>query len=124
VPNHFSETLLILLLTSIFLGLLVELSRFDHRAVSPTAPRRGPRPLRPRTPDDCQHCREAASTPPAVVARSVVPYTQRKSGRGRKKTIDTRGYACPHRDCEYCEITDSAVHALVGYGHHGQAQPI
>jgi molecular chaperone DnaK len=30
---------------------------------------------------------------------AVVPYTQLKSQRGRKKTVDTRGYACPYAGC-------------------------
>ena len=84
----------------------------------------GPRPLRPRTPDDGSHCRDAAATPPAVPARVVVPYVQRKSPRGRKKHIDTRGQACPNSGCDYREITDPAVQALGGYGHHGQRDPI
>lgn len=54
----------------------------------------------------------------------MVSYAQRKSRRGRKKTIDTRGQACPNPNCHYRGITDPAVHALVGYGHRGQAQPI
>lgn len=54
----------------------------------------------------------------------VLPYAQRKSPRGRKKQIDTRGRACPQPDCDYREITDPAVHALVGYGYHGLHNPI
>jgi hypothetical protein len=51
----------------------------------------------------------------------VVPYSQLKSRRGplREKTIDTHGHACPNLNCDYHRITDSAIHALVGYGHHG-----
>jgi len=112
------------LLAVLFLGLLVELSRFGHFAVSSTAPRRGPRPLRPRTPDDCEHCRDAATAPARGAARSVVPYAQRKSRRGRKKTVDPRGQACPNPTCDYHEISDPAIHALVGYGHPGQHDPI
>src|SRR3990172_12723724 len=62
--------------------------------------------------------------PPAATVRSVVPYAQRKSRRGREKTVDTHGQACPNPDCDYHRITDSAVHALVGYGHHGRHDPI
>jgi IS1 family transposase len=54
----------------------------------------------------------------------VVPYAQRKSSRGRKKHIDACGQACPNSNCDYRQITDPAVHALVGYGHHGQHDPI
>ena len=38
--------------------------------------------------------------------------------------INTEGFACPNRDCKYRGVTDSRVHALVGYGHHGQVEPI
>ena len=54
----------------------------------------------------------------------MVPYAQRKSRRGRKRTVNTHGQACPNPDCEYHRITDAAVHALVGYGHHGHSDPI
>jgi IS1 family transposase/transposase-like protein len=49
-----------------------------------------------------------------------VPYTQRKSRRGRRKTVNTYGQACPNPDCNYYQVSDPAVHALVGYGHHGR----
>jgi transposase-like protein len=118
------DALLVLFLTVLFFSLLFELSHFDNCSKSPTAPRRGPRPLRPRTPDDCQLCRAAAIAPSPTPVRSVIPYAQRKSPRGRKKRIDTRGQACPNPKCDYRDITDPAVHARVGYGHHGQHEPI
>jgi IS1 family transposase len=124
VPIQAFEALLVLLLTVLFLVLLLELGRLDDCPAPPKPPRHGPRFLRSRTPNDCPHCRDAAATPPPAPARVVVPYAQRKSRRGRKKTIDTRGQACPNPDCDYREITDPAVHALVGYGHHGQLDPI
>ena len=67
-----------------------------------------PRPLKPRTPDDCPACRVTpqpglppASTPPK-------PYSQVKSPRGRLKRIATAGYACPNPDCRYYGITDDS----------------
>jgi hypothetical protein len=131
VPTQTLEPLLILLLTLVFLGLLAELGRFDNWAVAPKTSRRPQRPLRPRTPDDCPTCRAAAAAQPAAITPTVVPYLQRKSSRGRKKTIDTRGQACANPECDYHAITDPAIHALVGYtctalraaqcrcGHHG-----
>ncbi len=98
----------------VFLGLLLELGRFDNWTAAPKTSRRPPRPLRPRTPDDCSHCRDAAAARPAAIAPTVVPYAQRKSSRGRKKTINTHGQACPNPDCVYYRITDAAIHALVG----------
>lgn len=119
MPTQTFEPLLILLLTLVFLGLLAELGRFDNWAVVPKASQRPPRLLRPRTPDDCPNCRAAAAAQPAAITPTVVPYIQRKSSRGRKKTIDTRGQACPNPECDYHAITDPVIHALVGYGHHG-----
>ncbi len=124
MPTQALEVLLVLFLTALFLGRLVELARFNDHPALPKASRGGSRPLRPRTPDDCQLCRDATNAPFTAVARAVVPYAQRKSHRGRKKTIDTRGQACPNPDCDYRDITDPAVHALVGYGHHGWQDPI
>ena len=121
MPTQTLEPLLILLLTLVFLGLLAKLGRFDNWAVVPKASQRPPRLLRPRTPDDCPNCRAAAAAQPAAITPTVVPYIQRKSSRGplREKTIDTRGQACPNPECDYHAITDPAIHALVGYGHHG-----
>jgi len=44
------------------------------------------------------------------------PYTERKSRRGRKKRVSTRGFACPNRQCDYRGVTDDNLNALVGYG--------
>jgi IS1 family transposase len=54
----------------------------------------------------------------------VIPYAQLKSSRGRKKRINTAGFACPFQGCRYFNNSDPAVHALVGYGHHGRHEPI
>ena len=115
---------LILLLTLLFLGVLVALAQSDPRPAPSKCAHRGPRPLRPRSPDDCPHCRDTKVTSLAAAVRPVVPYSQLKSRRGRKKTIDTHGHACPNPNCDYHRITDSAIHALVGYGHHGRHNPI
>jgi hypothetical protein len=123
MPTQALEALLALLLTVLFLVLLLELGRIDDGPTPPEPTRHSPRLLRPRTPNDCPHCRDVAATP-SLPARVVVPYAQRKSRRGRKKTLDTLGQACANPDCDYWEITDPAVHALVGYGHHGQQDPI
>jgi transposase-like protein len=47
---------------------------------------------------------------------------QTKSPRGRRKSVDTRGFACPNPNCRYCGICHDTVHALVGYGHHNRIQ--
>jgi len=47
------------------------------------------------------------------------PWRERKSQRGKPKTICTAGYACPNPDCDYFGNTDSTFHALVGDGISG-----
>jgi IS1 family transposase/transposase-like protein len=48
----------------------------------------------------------------------------RKSPRGRKKQLDTNGFACPNEACEYFGDTDASHHALVGHGKIGQDKTI
>jgi IS1 family transposase/transposase-like protein len=38
--------------------------------------------------------------------------------------VNTEGFACPNPRCPYFGITDAQIHALVGDGKHGQAEPI
>jgi len=82
-----------------------------------------PRPLKPRTPDNCPACRAALLSLP-LVATPLKPYSQVKGPRGRKKSIVTAGYACPNPDCLYYNITDDQIHALVGCGGHGSHEYI
>lgn len=127
------EAWLSLGLALLFLALLVKSGHLPGwRPITQPTKHRSPRPLRPRTPDDCPFCRETSESPAGP--KTVVPYAQRKSPRGRKKTIDTQGYACPHGDCDFFLNTDAAVHptplrfgdhcALIGYGRHGRHEPI
>ena len=85
-----------------------------------------PRLLRPRTAEDCPMCREATILPSAAPAAlpPLRPWGKVKSRRGRPKRLYTEGLACQIPDCEYRNITDATVHALVGYGHHGKREPI
>jgi transposase-like protein len=55
-----------------------------------------------------------------IKQRDVIPYHHTKSPRGRRKSVATRGFACPNPNCDYCGISDDAIHALVGYGHHNR----
>jgi len=82
---------------------------------------RAPRRLRPRTPADCPACRPHLGTPPPVqpAAPPVRPWRVQPR-RGAPKRIRTAGFACPNPTCPYVGITDEAVHALVGFGHHGR----
>jgi transposase-like protein len=124
MPTSTPETLLLLLLTVLFLFWLVKLAGINQPAAPRKATRSGPRPLRPHTADDCRQCPQSASTPAPGAKPAVIPYPRLKSSRGRKKSIDTAGYACPHPDCRYYNNPDPQVHALVGYGHHGRRDPI
>src|SRR6266508_5778871 len=82
--------------------------------------------LKPRSPDACPACRQpatgaAGAAPPGP---PVTPWRERKSRRGAPKRIATQGFACPKRTCAYYRITDAQVHALVGDGTLGKAEPI
>ena len=92
---------------------------------TPAKAKRPPQPLKPRTPDDCLACVRSAAMPSmSAPSTSVRPWREVKSTRGRPKQINTAGYACDYKDCKYRGITDSRIHALVGYGHHGKDQSI
>jgi hypothetical protein len=51
-------------------------------------------------------------------------WQSRKGPGGRTKKIQTEGYFCPNKSCEYYGITEEAIHALVGYGKHGKQEEI
>src|SRR5262249_35896719 len=90
-------------------------------------PLRLPRILRrwrPRTPDDCAHCRLAGTGPTAPTLRTVRPWREGRSRRGTPRRIPTEGYACRRPGCPYEGITNAAVHALVADGHHGRTDRI
>jgi hypothetical protein len=54
----------------------------------------------------------------------VQPWADFKGRRGTPKRVVTEGYACPSARCAYYGVTDSRVHALVGYGRHGATDRI
>ncbi len=77
------EPWLTLGLTLLSLALLLQLGHFPGwRPTLPPTQHRSPRPLRPRTPDDCPFCRESGESPAS--SKTVIPYAQRKSPRGCK----------------------------------------
>ena len=85
-------------------------ARHLGRAAHPLVPasvsspnRKTPRPLKPRTPNDCPVCGRPHSTPLWGNPRKpgVIPWSECQSLRGRPKTICTAGYACPNPDCDY-----------------------
>jgi hypothetical protein len=82
--------------------------------------------LKPRCPNDCPACR-LASTAPAIVEQVPVlvrPWREVRSRRGAPKRVNTEGFACPNQQCTYFGNTDAHIHALVGDGKHGRAEPI
>jgi len=90
--------------------------------VSTAAPKpKTPRPLKPRTPHDCPVCGRPHPTPLVGNVRKpgVLPWRERKSARGKPKTICTAGHACPKPACDYHGSTDATFHALVGDGKRG-----
>jgi IS1 family transposase len=89
-----------------------------------TKAKRLPQPLKPRTPAECPACVRSATTPPAAALTPVRPWRGVKSARGRPKQIDTDSSACGYDQCAYRDITDSRIHALVGYGYHGKDHSI
>jgi hypothetical protein len=85
---------------------------------------RRPRQLKPREPGDCPLCARGIHQLPKRPRREVVPWSQIKSPCGRKKSVDTAGYACLSPLCVYFGITDPAIHALVSNGNRGANKDI
>jgi hypothetical protein len=83
-----------------------------------------PRQLKPKTPKDCPDCRMGVELMVVKPRTDVIPYSQRKSSRGRMKRLSTEGHACPNPDCEYFGVVDHQLHALVGDGKRGKLKPI
>ncbi len=128
MPVHMYMFLLVVCL----LLCLALLWRHDWLPLQPCASRGGakrsrlPRLLKPRTPLDCPACRLAstASSAGELAPGPVRPWCEVKSRRGAPKRIDTEGFACPNQQCRYFGNTDACIHALVGDGKHGRAEPI
>jgi hypothetical protein len=112
--------------TVLWVSLLVarRLRRAAHSPIpaSVSSPKRKtPRSLKSRTPHDCPVCGRPHPMPIGGHVRKpgVLPRSERKSSRGKRKTICTAGYACPRPDCDYFGNTDSTFHALVGEDKRG-----
>jgi IS1 family transposase len=84
-----------------------------------------PRPLKPKTAEDCPFCRaEKEKREDPQPKQPLKPWLDVKSPRGRKKTLSTQGHSCPNPTCTYFGIIDESIHALVGYGRHGKTDRI
>ena len=122
----------VFLLMVCFLLSLVRLGRLDwfplRSASTKSVAKRSrlPRLLKPRTPDDCPACRLSSTNSSGVgpAPAPVRPWREGIRRRGAPKRIDTEGFACPNQECTYFGNTEAHVHALVGDGKHGQAEPI
>ena len=84
--------------------------------------RRGPRNLKPKSPEDCPLCNKNICFLPHKPKLEILPWSERKSPRGRPKIVDTSGHACLNLLCDYFAIADPEVHALVSNGRRGQQQ--
>lgn len=84
-----------------------------------------PRHWRPKTPTDCPSCRLEAQSEMQVEPREhPAPYGASKSARGRKKQLNTEGWACPNTICKYYGETEASRHALIGHGKIGREKTI
>jgi hypothetical protein len=72
---------------------------FNHWWV--TWSERHPRRWKSQSAHDWPHCQVGLSLQFVRSKRDLLPYSQRKSRRGRKKTIPTRGFACPIPACDH-----------------------
>ena len=104
-------------------GLLLVLVALSHELRPQVAPMlaKKPRPLKPKTGDDCALCRNLPARRPEVIGPCLPPpWRADPSRRGPKKHANTEGYACDNEVCKYYGITDATIHALIAYGGHGK----
>jgi transposase-like protein len=107
------------------LFILLELVQRRRELGCETVLAKEPRPLKPRTPEDCPICQHPHLKSLWGHARisGVEPRPMRKSPRGKHKQICTARHACPNPECDYWGNTDPTFHALVGNGvRHGIQQ--
>jgi len=82
--------------------------------------------LKPQSPEQCPSCQAGVEMRQVNVepAPPIQPWNERKGRGGRKKVIDTQGFACTQVTCEYVGIRDASIHALVGDGKRGATDDI
>lgn len=96
--------------------------RLRGRLVAYQQRQQSQRELKPHSPADCPLCCQDICWLPQRPRLEVVPWSERKSPRGRPKVVDTAGHACLNPGCEYFAIADPRVHALVSNGHRGKQE--
>ena len=115
----------------ILLAILILLRVFSNpfcsisgRSQGPRNKPKTPRPLKPKTEDDCPYCRgekEIIIEKPGTCG-SLRPWSEVRKRRGRRKTIFTQGYACEHPKYIYYRINDQRIHSLRGMGATGSTR--
>lgn len=82
--------------------------------------------LKPQSPEQCPSCQAEIELRLVNVepVGPIQPWSERKGRGGRKKVIDTQGFACTEVTCEYEGIRDVSIHALVGDGKRGATDRI
>ncbi|RPH73242.1 hypothetical protein EHM76_05570 [bacterium] len=100
-----------------WLGRLLEKKKKEKQTRKPAV-------LRPKSERDCRFCCEEKGKWTEVRREMPISWQMRKGWGGRKKKIQTEGYFCPHKSCEYYEVTAANIHALVGCGTHGKQEAI
>ena len=100
-----------------WLGRLLEKKKKEKRTRKPAV-------LRPKSERDCRFCCEDKGKRTEAKREMPLSWQMRKGRGGRKKKIQTKGYFCPNKSCEYYGITEETIHALVGYGKHGKQEEI
>ena len=121
--NNFSnriEHFLILALSFVVLFSLWQTYKESIKKVK----RRLPRKWKPKSPKDCPDCQSGVKLAVLKPKTEVIPYTQRKSTRGRTKNLATQGHACPNPSCDYFGVIDHLLHAVVGDGKRGVGKHI
>ena len=86
--------------------------------------RRGRRQLKPKSPEVCPKCTIWSHILPGHGQQHARPWSEVRGKSGRRKRVDTRGYACQNPVCEYYRVTDPAIHALVSAGRRGVRKDI
>ena len=78
-----------------------------------------PRKWKPKSPKDCPGCMSGIELAILKLNQDVIPYSHRKSTRGRSKHIATQDFACSNPEYDYFGVTDQGLHAIVGDGKRG-----
>jgi hypothetical protein len=95
---HQLISFLILLAFLLFIGSCLHsaLLIFKPRRIPKEPQPKTPRPLKPKSEDDCHLCKieKGSSHNRLVLASPPPPWCEVRSRRGRKKSICTQGYAC------------------------------